>query len=212
MLSKFSTLIDDAIAYFSRESNRDDLLYAQSAYGELVSPIKQDDDDYNRRMAGFYDWYLFDYYRNEGDKKHINLFLDMQGGDEELTIIADSVTLSLFEYLDSSWFKKNIYKDQLTGKKLMLVTDHRELLFLKEDILLGYHGTIGENVFFLDGVGSLERKAKKIILKEKKRVVKQQDENMLKSFLYQLELLDLRYRHYQHVGPEKIYLFDYAKN
>ena len=58
MLSKFSTLIDDAIAYFSRESNRDDLLYAQSAYGELVSPIKQDDDDYNRRMAGFYDWYL----------------------------------------------------------------------------------------------------------------------------------------------------------
>lgn len=211
MLEKFYHFIDDAISYYSREENRDEILDAQKVYEELLGKISRDDENYDRRMASFYEWYLFEYCKNTEDKRHIEVFLEMKGGDIELEEMINSVEFSLYEYLDTSFFKKNVYKNHLTGKKFVLADDHRELFFIAEDIFLGHSGAYGEETFFLDGLSPLCRAAKKLILKEKKKVQKSNDPLKMRTFLHQVEKNNLRYQHYKHVTPDKIFHFNYEE-
>lgn len=211
MLSDFYTFVEDAIAYFSREENYESVMIAQARYEELVGKISRDAENYDRRMTSFYEWFLFDYQKCDSDKKHIDVFLEMKGGSEEFKAIIDTITFSLFEYLENSFFKHNVYRNHISGEKFSLIKEHRDLLFIKDDLILGYSGKIGEDVFFLDGLFSLCRHARKIILKEHKKVKKMQNKQCTRSYLYQVELLDLRYKHYRHVGPEKIFKFSYEQ-
>jgi hypothetical protein len=160
-------------------------------------------------MNRFYDWYLFDYVKDSTHKKYIELFLEVKGGDEEFAAVVSSIKSSLFEFHESRFFKKNVFLNLLSRESYQLIADHPKMLFVDNDLVLGYAGLIDGQLFFLEGVTSLCRRANKLIFKESKRIRKLKEGTREREFLYQLELLDLRYQHYQHVEPEKIYKFTY---
>ncbi len=209
-LVEINSLIEQAIQFYSSKERLDEWLVAQKQYESLVGEVSQEQDEYEQHMNSFYEWFLFSYRPNEALQTKMEIFLLEQNTDEETLMVMRSIELSLFEYLGSSLFKKNVYVDHGSGKKFSLSRNHRELFFIKEDIFLGHRGQLDGEFFFLEGLMTLARESKKVVLKELKQIRKEHNPWKLLDFFYQTSKLNSRFQHYKHVPVEKIFKYDYV--
>lgn len=207
MKEKITEHLEKALGEFSVGDYYDPLIQAKKMYFSLTGQISEGDDEYEQRMNSFNDWYLFQFAHTNG-KTAVELYLDNNEVEKDLTDVFKNFKYSLFEYTGKSLLGGEKLKDLVSGEKVTLIKDMGKLPIVKGELFLGRIITTESGAVLLDGMNLIPVSVKKILQKEIKRLKKIGDDELEYQFLLQIESLKTKWLHYTHIAPEKIFVFD----
>lgn len=208
MTKELSRYIDRLIEYSAKPAYLQEMEAAKREFFHPEEHVFEDDRAFERRMALFFDWYIFERKLSKKKKTPLEAFMDDHAGDlsshdKELYHGFLGNTHSLFEVLKNSR-PTILVRDLFTKNKHNVYEEDNPLIFqegfLFEGRILSWMGKecfSGAFCFHPPDV-------KKLLVKELKKVRKSKSLDiapLLRSFF----LIAVRYERYKHVHPVTIY-------
>lgn len=213
--SLYQALLDELIAFASKEGRKPDLLAAKADYFQHTGEIFEDDKTFELRMASFLDYYVFDRPSPTTGKTPAQEFLEAEtaASNEERLGILRAFTAThhgLFEVRKIG--KGGVRLRDLFLDKDFEVTERRHIAGLeKGDVLearlIPYH----EHLLFSAAFCYHPREAVKSIKKEIKRRKKKEPERTARELVWEAAKRAVKAERYRQIAVEKIYDFENSK-
>lgn len=201
---EFFLFLEQALMEYSTDDNYSHLIDAKDYYFSKTGKIDEDSEDYESRMNCFNDWFLFQYRIPNNDLTIIEKFLDKK---KETSLKFENFNHAIFEFAGKNLKKQYVIKDLLHGKKIVLSKNQRPISLLKGDLFVGRTLQHDEDLLLLSGMCLLPNGVKRILEKESKKVRKLKSIDAEIDFLMQVEALNTKWSHYNHVEIKKIFSF-----
>jgi len=183
----------------------------EAAKKEFFHPeehVFEDDRAFERRMALFFDWYVFERKLSKKGKTPLEVFLEdharhLSPQDKSRYEGFLRNTHSLFEVMKNS--KPTILvRDLFTKKKHSVHEEENPLIFQERFLLEGRLLLWKEREYFSGAFCFHPPDVKKLLVRELKRAKKDQLHD-IDPLLRKFFLIAVRYERYSHVNPVKIY-------
>ncbi len=207
-MDKIIQIIQDALTEYTAPEFTDLMLEAKKKFFELTGKLNDDYHDYENRMSSFNDWYLFHFISEKETRSVIKQYMLNKQIDAKIIKGLLDFNYSLFEFIGKK-SKKGLYiKDILHKNKFYLHSNHENLSLLPGDIFVGRTICFEHQYLMLDGICLLANSVKKTFKKESEIIRKYEDKKMEYDFLIKLEFLKSKFKRYNHLGAQKIFVFD----
>jgi hypothetical protein len=210
-VNDYEKLIEKVLRYFAGETMTEELAAAKKHFFGNVSLLEDNSDQFEMRMAQFYDWYFFTRPLNSyGQTPLQSCFLvrELRFTDQEKHLIEalKQNIHGLFQFIkikDQDVYIKNIF----TGQKLIVKKSPWIYGFEPEQYFEARLIPLGETYIFTRGFCFHPQSASKYILDEIKAHKK--DPDMIPDD-FMLKLIKMRYKfdQYKHLQPDLIYSND----
>ncbi len=199
--------LEDALGEFSRGDLYAKLLEAKEYYFSRAGKADEEDDDYESRMSHFNNWFLTQY-REEGmERPMISLYVEKRKLSEEVARALTNPIHSVYEYAGTNLRKQHVVKDIIRDEKYSFPKDDPFPSVVKNDLFLGRVLQLGDSFYMMNGLCFLPKDVRSAVKKEGKRVLKLGDPGAYEEFLFKVENLKTKWRHYGHIDPKKIFVF-----
>ena len=199
--------LEAALEHYSQDNYYNVMLEAKKLYLELTGAVDDSDADYENKMNCFNDWYLLQYSLPEKKCTVMEDYLKSQSPEEELTEAFKSFCHSAFQYRGKSFRGHLTIKDLWSKKKIILNKD-TPMTLLKNDFFIGRIIPWQQEAHLMKGHSLLPPESWPLIKKQMRLLKKAQKNSDKNNFLFKLEYLNTKYRHYDHVDAAKIFIFD----
>jgi len=198
--------IEKVVTHYSTKNYYDQLIHAKNFYFDKTGKALEEDPDYESRMSSFNDWYVLEYKKEEG-KSLIEDYIEKFDPASDLVDAVKSYCHSVYEFTGKNLFGRYVVIDLLSKKKIKLSKSHSTPSLVKGDLFLGRVATYGGEEYLFNGLCLLPRQCLRTILKETKKVVIHNDEELTKDFLFKTEEMKTRWLRYGHVNVERIFVY-----
>lgn len=206
---KYLALIDKLLLHFGADKFASEVKLAKADFFEGMSALDEKAENFNLRMSQFFDWYLLTReLPNYGQTclEILHLQRDLRLSEEELEMAENlkKTRHSLFEFIKVKGDSGLYVKDLLKKEKLLIKNCPWTTGFDSEEIFEVRLIPIGDNFIFTRGFCFHPSDAKKFILSEVKKYVKNPD---LDPDDLMLRLIKMRYKfeRFRHVKVGMIY-------
>lgn len=204
----YDRLMEKILHYFSGDQLKDELEMAKKEFFGTSGQLDEHTDQFDTRMAQFYDWYFFTrelkgYGQTPLESCHLVRELRFSEGENKLIENMKKHRHSIFEFIKIK--NSEVYlKDLLADKKIVVQHEDRLYGFDPKEYFEVRLIPEGDRWIFTRGFCFHPENAKKFILDEVKRHRKDSD---LDPDVFLLRLIKMRYKYeqYRHVKPEMIY-------
>lgn len=208
--SKFESLFyqayHDALNFYSKDQRLKLLEKAKAQFFELCGKAEEEDENFELKMNGFNDWFLFQS-QASGEPSPFEVFVlqdERYNKNQDLKQIKNVLFHSLFEYRGKSFTGLHVFYDFFYKKKYKF-KELNHLLFLDKELLTARIVVSEKGVFFLQGFCLLPYSLKSLLLKQVKRMLKVNAVKENQKYLLNLEKLKTKMKHFQHVEPKEIF-------
>lgn len=204
----FHGYYDDMVQFASEGELQAELATAKTEYFERTGEIFESDDDFERRMASFLEWYVFDREVPSFGMTPARLFIEQCSGrfsNEEHTRLESlaASTPSLFEYRKLK--KERLYVVDLLDNQSHMVHERREPKGLESgDILEARIVRYDGDLRFSEVWAAHPREARRAILKATKSFRKTKVGDRV-ELVHRVARLANRCQRYKHVDPKQIF-------
>lgn len=210
-MNEFEKLIEKILRHFAGDQFKDELTQAKKEFFGNVNLLEENSDQFETRMAQFYDWYFFTRsMKGYGQTPLDSCFMarELRFSDQEKHLLESlkQNIHSLFQLIKIRDEDVHI-KDLFSGKKLVVkkspwIYGFDALEFFEARLI-----PLGETYLFTRGFCFHPESASKYILNEVKSHKKDPD---LDPDDFMLKLVKMRYKfeQYKHLKPEMIYSND----
>lgn len=199
--------LDDALNEFSKGELYQKLLAAKEYYFSRAGKADEEDDDYESRMSHFNNWFLTQYREAGMERPMISIYVERRKLSEDVARALTNPKHSIFEYQGTNLRKQHVVKDIVGDEKFVFPKEDPFPSVVKNDLFLGRVLQLGESFYMMNGLCFLPKDVKSLVRKEAKRVLKLGDPAALEEFLFKVENLKTKWRHYGHIDPKKIFVF-----
>lgn len=203
--------LDALVAFASGERFKEELLRARAKYFESTGEIFEDDKSFEARMASFLDFYIFDWPLAEIGRTPAQLYFEQarDAGEEDRKVLA-----GLTRTRHSLWEVRKVGKQRLRLRDCFSGEDC-EVFERRDPVGLGKGDLLEARLIPVDGMLLFSpafcfhpREVKKPVLREIKRLKKEQGEFDTRAFVWSLSKRRLKYERYRNIAVEDIYAFD----
>jgi hypothetical protein len=201
--------LDALISFASAERHKEELLKAKAEYFAGTGEIFEDDRAFEMRMASFLDYYVFDRPLPDTGRTPAQLFLADAATEAERAMRAGFV-----ETRHSLWEVKKLAKelvrlrDQFTGKDTDVFERRQPAGLNKGDLIEARLIPVEGRWLFSPAFCFHPAEAKKVILKELKRLKKEEPSFRPRDFIWTLAKMRLKWDRYRNIAVADIYAFD----
>jgi hypothetical protein len=210
-MNEFERLIEKILQHFAGDQFRDELAAAKKEFFGNINVLEENSEQFEIRMAQFYDWYFFTRPLAGYAMTPLNacgMARELRFSDEEKTLLEKlkQNRHSLFQFQKIK--DEDIYiKDLFTNQKLVV---RRSPWIYGFDTVEFFEARLlpaGETYLFTRGFCFHPESASKYILDEIKRHRKDPDLNP-EDFMLRLVKMRYKFEQYRHLQPEMIYSND----
>ena len=195
------------LRHYSKDDRKQSFHIAQNIYTTLTGIINEDDDEYNHRINSFHDWFLFHYEDPEKKRIVIKDFMMRNSFPYDLEKSILDFEYSLFEYLGKSKMGEK-FLNVIGEKEFIVGPESSKGTFVKGDLFISHLLTIQSNKFFTPGLCIIPRELKSTIVSVAKKRSLEDKLALREQFLLDLERLKSKSKSYQHLPPEKVFVFN----
>jgi len=207
MYRDISKYIERLIEFSTKGAFLKEMEKAKNEFFHPDAHVFEDDRVFERRMALFFDWYVFDRKLKDG-KTPLTLYIDehaskMSPEDNAAFQGFLKYNHSLFEVL-SNTKKIIIVKDLFTKKRHSIHEEENPLFFQKRLLLEARIIPLKDKEYFSGAFCFHPPEVKKLLSKELKKLRKSKIKDtwpLLRKFF----LIAIRWERYRHVDPYRIY-------
>jgi hypothetical protein len=196
---------DRALVEYTTGNHVTTLLTAKKEYFEMSGPVQEEDDDYEARMNSFNDWYILQYVAPDKTKTAIKEYLLKNNIDTEIREAFCNVNYSLFEYLGTNFSKQISLHDLLHDKKFSLAPGHSFPGLVKNDVFTGRVINFKGHPQLVSGLCILPREIRPQLIDQCKKIRKSKDVKQEAPFLFKVEFLKSKWKHYNHLSATKFF-------
>ena len=182
------------------------LVLARKVYEKFTGKIDEDQDEYELRMLGFNEWFLFDFMERERQMPFIIEFLNTL--DEpvgELKKLFSSIRYSFFECRKKKLGQNLVLEDFLKGKKYQLLPQNFPVDLLSDEIFTGRMIDVNGEIFLFKGIRWLPKQIRSLAIKRAKKIRKLGDPWQEKKFTLNLEMATTKCGQFKHVNPVEVF-------
>ena len=203
--------LDALIAFASGEGYKEELLKAKAEYFAGTGEIFEDDRAFEMRMASFLNYYIFDRPMPGSGRTPAQLFLDQSGAASDPE---RAVRRGFVETRHSLWEVRKLAKDlvrlrdQFTGKDTDVFERRQPAGLNKGDLIEARLIPVDGHWLFSPAFCFHPPEAKKVILKELKRLKKEEPSFSTRDFIWTLAKMRLKWDRYRNIAVTDIYAFD----
>jgi hypothetical protein len=210
-LPSYQRYLDHLIAFASAEPRKAALLEAKADYFQLTGEVFEDDKVFEARMASFLDYYLFDRASKETGKTPAQELyeeqLRVQPGEAAAFRGFTETIHGLFEVRKLGG--ETVRLRELFSARDHDVTERRKMAGLeKGDILEARLIPFGGHLWFSAAFVFHPREATKLILKQVKRLKKNDPAASPRALTWDCSRRALKAERYKQIAVEKIYDFE----
>ncbi len=206
----FHNQLEALTAFASQEEFKNELLTAKAEYFSRTGEVYEDDPSFELRMASFLDYYLLDRHLGLMGKTPAQIFCEQPAAsDEDIT-----ARRALTESIHSLWEVRKLGKEMIRLRNLFDGKDHdvyerRQPAGLKKgDLIEARLIPVQGKLLFSSAFCFHPEDAKKPVLKELKRLKKQQPDFDRRAFIWSLAHMRLKLDRYRNIAVQDIYAFD----
>ncbi|MCI0574511.1 MAG: hypothetical protein L0Y66_27570 [Myxococcaceae bacterium] len=211
----YQPYLEELTAFASAEARREDLLAAKAEYFRLTGEVFEDDTAFEKRMASFLDYYLFDRAAaTSGQTPAMELFHEKQAlASPELAAAFRSFTETVHGLFEVRKLGKGMVRlRELFSGKDYDVTERRQIAGLeKGDIFEARLIPFNGHLLFSQAFVFHPREACKAIRAEVKRRKKREPERPAVELTWDCARRALKVDRYRQIPVERLYDFTQSK-
>ncbi len=203
--------LEALIAFASTDRFKEELLKAKAEYFAGTGEVFEDDRSFEMRMASFLDFYVLDRPLPGPGKTPAQIFLDEADGAPASDVL---LRRGLVESCHSLWEVRKIAKelvrlrDCFTGKDTDVFERRQPAGLKKGDLIEARLIPVDGRFLFSPAFCFHPSEAKKGIVKELKRLKKEQPGFSQRDFIWSVAKMRLKWERYRNIAVEDIYAFD----
>jgi hypothetical protein len=211
-LPSFQPYLDELIAFGSSEPRKPDLLAAKAEYFKLTGEVFEDDKSFERRMASFLDYYLFDRKsprtgKTPSEELHEERSRSAVGADSEAFRSFTETIHGLFEVRKLG--KGMVRLRELFSRKTYEVTERRQMAGLEKGDIIEARLIPFAGVLLFSGAFCYHPTAvSNAIRKEAKRRSKKEPQRPPEELTWECARMALKVDRYRQIAVGKIYDFE----
>lgn len=203
--------LEALIAFASTDRFKEELLKAKAEYFASTGEVFEDDRSFEMRMASFLDFYVLDRPLPAHGKTPAQVFLEEADGAPESDLL---LRRGLVESRHSLWEVRKIAKelvrlrDCFTAKDTDVFERRQPAGLKKGDLIEARLIPVDGRFLFSPAFCFHPSEAKKGIVKELKRLKKEQPGFCQRDFIWSVAKMRLKWERYRNIAVEDIYAFD----
>lgn len=207
MNMEISNAIEGAISNISDPSLVERLVEAKKVYFELTGMVNDDDVDYEARMNGFTEWFLFSYIPKHKSVPYIVEYLNKMPISHDLKNSLLNIRYSIFEFVKKTITGKILIKDMLYDRKIKLAKEYFDVGIVPGEIFVARVGEYENESYLLRGIRHLPQEVRSILKRQAKVVRNLGNPSEELKFVLNVEKCKTKWDRYGHVEPTKIFAF-----
>jgi hypothetical protein len=202
---------DALIAFASSDRYKAELLKAKAEYFAGTGEIFEDDRSFEMRMASFLDFYVFDRLLSDLGRTPAQLFVEDAQGIREEDLV---VRRALAQTRHSIWEVRKLatelvrLRDLFTSKDTDVFERRQPAGLKKGDLIEARLIPVDGRYLFSPAFCFHPPEAKKPVVKELKRLRKEQPGFSTRDFIWSLAKMRLKCERYRNIAITDIYAFD----
>jgi hypothetical protein len=209
MHSELTFHFNQVLVQYTGGEHYDTFLAAKKRYFLLTGVVDADGEDYEARMNIFNDWYLFNFVARDKIRTAVADYIVKSRVKAEIASGLLNPNFSLFEYCGGNFRGKEVLKDLLHQKTIILGAGQGKLSLVKGDIFIGRVGQYREQFYAFNGMRTLPTPVKPLLEKRLNEVARLNSRSQEESLLLHLEYLKTRLDHYSHLDLKQIFTLEH---